>query len=100
MKLKTERVFTIASIITFIALLPALIIMEVRLLRLTPDVTWVFVVIDILLICFIGLEIFLTIRKYRKEKKGEVEGEQKANEEKEEINKEWDNIEEEKEITN
>ena len=100
MKVKTERVFTIASIATFIALLPALIIMEVRLLKMTPDVTWIFVIIDILLVCFIGLEIFLTIRKYRKEKKGEIENGQEAEEGKEEINKEWDNAEEGKETSN
>jgi len=94
MKLKTERVFTIVSIATFIALLPALIIMEVRLLRETPEVTWIFVIIDILLICFIGLEVYLTIRKYRKEKKLETEEGEEPEEEKEEINKEWDNAEE------
>jgi len=93
MKLKTERVFTIASIITFIALLPALIIMEVRVLREMPDTAYIFVIIDILLICFIALEIFLTIRKWRKQKKGDIEDEQKV---KEEINKEWNKKEEEK----
>lgn len=93
MKLKTERVFTIASIITFIALLPALIIMEVRVLKEMPDTTYIFVIIDILLICFIALEIFLTIRKWRKQKEGDIEDEQEV---KEEINKEWNKKEEEK----
>lgn len=99
MKWKTEQVFTIVSIATFIALLPALIIMEVRLLRETPNVTWIFVIIDILLICFIGLEIFLTIRKWRKGKEGVIEEGQKVKEEKEEINKEWNAAEDAEQTT-
>ena len=84
--MKSERIFTIASIVTFFALLPALIYMEVRVLREMPNLTYLFVIMDILLVAFMTLEIYLMIRKWRKgeTKKGEEETE------KVEIVEEWD----------
>lgn len=84
--MKLEKIFTIASIATFFALLPALIYMEVRVLSEVPNITYLFVIMDILLVAFMGLEIFLLIRKW---KKGEMK--ENDNENKTEISKEWGN---------
>ncbi|HUU78231.1 MAG TPA: hypothetical protein VMX55_07770 [candidate division Zixibacteria bacterium] len=84
--MKLEKIFTIASIATFFALLPALIYMEVRVLSEVPNITYLFVIMDILLVAFMGLEIFLLIRKW---KKGEMK--EDDNENKTEISKEWGN---------
>ena len=84
--MKLEKIFTIASITTFFALLPALIYMEVRVLSEVPNITYLFVIMDILLVAFMGLEIFLLIRKW---KKGEMK--EDDNENKTEISKEWGN---------
>ena len=66
--MKVEKVFTIASIITFFALLPALIILEIRVLQSMPEIAYLFIIMDILLVGFIALELFLLIRKWKKEK--------------------------------
>jgi large-conductance mechanosensitive channel len=88
--MKPERIFSIASIITFFALLPALIIMEIRVLRIMPNILFVFIIIDILLVAFIGLEIFLVIRKWQKEKDSKEEEQEVETAKEEEIEKEWD----------
>ena len=90
--MKAERIFTIATIATFFALLPALIIMEVRVLREMPEISYLFIIADILLVGFIGLEIFLLIRKWKKEKEKPPE---KQEPEIEKIDEEWN---EEKEV--
>ena len=90
--MKAERVFSIASIATFFALLPALIYMEIRVLREMPNITYLFVIMDVLLISFMVLEIYLIIRKWRKEKK-EGLSENNENNENTEIEKEWDDEE-------
>lgn len=85
--MKVEKIFTIASIITFFALLPALIILEVRVLQSMPEIAYLFIIMDVLLVGFITLELFLFIRKWRKEKtevSGTVETETQL-----EINEEW-----------
>ncbi|NHJ03604.1 MAG: hypothetical protein EAX90_02185 [Candidatus Heimdallarchaeota archaeon] len=84
--MKLEKIFTIASIATFFVLLPALIYMEVRVLSEVPNITYLFVIMDILLVAFMGLEIFLLIKKW---KKGETK--EDDNENKTEISKEWGN---------
>lgn len=85
--MKTETIFSIASIITFFALLPALIIMEIRVIREMPDIAYLFIIVDILLIGFIFAEIFLMVRKWRKEKvKGDIEEQPES---KEIIDQEW-----------
>ncbi|MFW9925089.1 MAG: hypothetical protein ACFFDW_17580 [Candidatus Thorarchaeota archaeon] len=69
--MKAEKIYTIASIATFFALLPALIYMEVRVIRMLPDYNFliaVIVIMNVLLLAFMGLEIFLLIRKWKKEK--------------------------------
>lgn len=91
--MKAERIFTIGSIITFFALFPALIYMQVKVLQIFPNITYLFIIADILLLVFIGLEIFLVIRKWKKEKAIE-EGTEEATEAKIEIKKEWDTAEE------
>ena len=95
--MKAEKVFTYGSIITFFALFPALIIMQVRLIReVESNITYLFIIADILLLAFMGLEIFLIVRKRKKEKltaSTEIED----TEDKVEIKKEWDTSEEEKE---
>ncbi|NHJ39241.1 MAG: hypothetical protein FK731_04350 [Asgard group archaeon] len=85
--MKVEKVFTIASIITFFALLPALIILEVRVLQSMPEIAYLFIIMDILLVGFIVLELFLFIRKWKKEK---TEGSDAIETEiSTEINQEW-----------
>ena len=60
--------------------------MEVRVLREVPNITYLFVIMDVLLVAFMVLEIFLIVRKWRKEKNAElVETNGKT-----EIEKEWD----------
>jgi predicted permease len=90
--MKAEKIFTIATIATFFALLPALIIMEVRVLREMPEISYLFIIADILLIGFIGLEIFLLVRKWKKDKEKPSE---KQEPEIEKIDEEWN---EEKEV--
>ena len=67
-QMKADKIFTIASLTTFFALLPALIIMEVRVLREMPEITYLFIIADILLVGFIALEVFLLVRKWKKSK--------------------------------
>ncbi|MGC9780532.1 MAG: hypothetical protein HZR80_14905 [Candidatus Heimdallarchaeota archaeon] len=74
--MKAERIFSIASIITFFALLPALIIMEIRVLREMLDIAYLFIIADVLLVGFIVTEIFLVVRKWRKEKSEDEAGEE------------------------
>ncbi|MBK5115182.1 MAG: hypothetical protein KGD59_13315 [Candidatus Heimdallarchaeota archaeon] len=85
--MKADKIFTIASIATFFALLPALIIMEIRVLRDMPEISYLFIIADILLVGFMALEIFLLVRKYKK-------GKEEPTEEQEpdivEIEEEWD----------
>jgi hypothetical protein len=85
--MKAEKIFTIASIVTFFALLPALIILEVRVLRQMPEIAYLFIIMDILLVGFICLEIFLLVRKWKKSKE-EPEDEEKQ-EEIVKITEEW-----------
>jgi len=66
--MKAEKIFTIASIVTFFALLPALIVIQVRVLKLMPEITYLFIIMDILLTGFIVIELVLMIRKWKKEK--------------------------------
>jgi len=95
--MKAEKVFTYGSIITFFALFPALIIMQVRLIReVESNITYLFIIADILLLAFMGLEIFLIVRKRKKEKLA-ASTEIEDTEDKVEIKKEWDTSEEEKE---
>jgi hypothetical protein len=78
-------------------LLPALIILEVDVLRERSDLTYLFILMDLVIVAFIALEIFITIRRWRKEVKI-IEGEdniENENEGKMEINKEWNKEEEE-----
>jgi hypothetical protein len=91
--MKFDKIFTIGSIVTFFALLPALIILEIRVLRLMPEISYLFIIIDIILVGFIVLEVFLLIRKSKKkeaidESKGEevVEIDQEWNEDQQENN--------------
>ncbi|MHA1629952.1 MAG: hypothetical protein ACTSXO_09615 [Candidatus Heimdallarchaeota archaeon] len=85
--MKIEKVFTITSIVAFFALLPALIILEVRVLKLLPEITYLFIIIDIILVAFIIIELVLMIRKWRKEKEsGSKESEEQSSIV---INKEW-----------
>lgn len=85
--MKADKIFTIASIATFFALLPALIIMEVRVLRDLPEVSYLFIIADILLVGFIALEIVLLVRKW---KKGKEEPPEDQEQEIEKIEEEWD----------
>ncbi len=85
--MKGDKIFTIASIATFFALLPALIIMEVRVLRELPEVSYLFIIADILLVGFIALEIVLLVRKW---KKGKEEPPEDQEQEIEKIEEEWD----------
>ncbi|MCE7746069.1 MAG: hypothetical protein GPJ52_13130 [Candidatus Heimdallarchaeota archaeon] len=85
--MKADKIFTIASIATFIALLPALIIMEVRVLRDLPDVAYLFIIADVLLVGFIALEIVLLVRKWKKGKEEPLEDQEQ---EIEKIEEEWD----------
>ncbi|MCF2143564.1 MAG: hypothetical protein K9W42_07680 [Candidatus Heimdallarchaeota archaeon] len=86
--MKIEKVFTITSIVAFFALLPALIILEVRVLKLLPEITYLFVIIDIILVAFIIIELVLMIRKWRKEEEsGSKESEEQSSIV---INKEWE----------
>ncbi len=94
--MKVEKIFTIASIVTFFALLPALIIMEVRVLREMPEISYLFIIADILLIGFIALEIFLLVRKW---KKGKDEPIEKQELEIEKIDEEWNDENSEKNTT-
>ena len=69
--MKINKVFTIGSLITFFALLPALIFIEVRVLNQIPNNSGLltsFIIIDILLVIFAIVEIFIVIRNWRKEK--------------------------------
>jgi len=66
--MKFEKVFTITSLVAFFALLPALIILEVRVLRALPEIAYLFIIIDIILVAFIVVETILLVRKWRKEK--------------------------------
>ncbi len=91
--MKAERVFTIGSIITFFALFPALIYMEVKVLQEFPNIAYLFIIADVLLLAFMGLEIFLVVRKWKKEKAVE-EGTEESTEENIEIKKEWDSTKE------
>ena len=98
--MKAEKVFTYGSIITFFALFPALIIMQVRLIReVESNIAYLFIIADILLLAFMGLEIFLIVRKRKKEKLTEST-EIEDTEEKIEIKKEWNTSEKEKEESN
>lgn len=83
--MKADKIFTIASIATFFALLPALIIMEVRVLRDLPEVSYLFIIADILLVGFIVLETVLLVRKWKKGKEEPPE-----DQEIEKIEEEWD----------
>ncbi len=85
--MKADKIFTIASIATFIALLPALIIMEVRVLRDFPEISYLFIIADILLVGFIALEIVLLVRKWKKGKEEPLEDQEQ---EIEKIEEEWD----------
>ena len=85
--MKADKIFTIASIATFFALLPALIIMEVRVLRDLPEITYLFIIADILLVGFIALEIVLLVRKWKKGKEELLEDQEP---EIEKIEEEWD----------
>ncbi|MHA1557009.1 MAG: hypothetical protein ACTSPM_08770 [Candidatus Heimdallarchaeota archaeon] len=91
--MKAERVFTIGSIITFFALFPALIYMEVKVLQEFPNIAYLFIIADVLLLAFMGLEIFLVVRKWKKEKAIE-DGTEESTEENIEIKKEWDSTKE------
>ena len=93
--MKAERIFTIGSIITFFALLPALIYMEIRVLQMVPHIAYLFIIADILLLAFMGLEIFLLVRKWKKEKTAESEEENLDSEDSTEIHQEWDSTQEE-----
>lgn len=87
--MKAERIYTIGSIVTFFALLPALIYMQIRVLRLLPEYNFllaVIIIMNVLLLGFMGLEIYLLIRKWKKRKEGE---EEKVTEEKTHVEKEW-----------
>ncbi|MHA1211310.1 MAG: hypothetical protein ACTSSH_02505 [Candidatus Heimdallarchaeota archaeon] len=86
--MKADRLFTIASLVTFFALIPALIILEVKVLKLMPDIAYLFIIMDILLVSFIALEIVLVARKWKKEKEEPEEMEDQPKEI--EIQKEWD----------
>ena len=66
--MKAEKIFTIGSIITFFALIPALIVLQVRVLKSMPEISYLFIIMDILLVGFIVLEIVLMYRKWKKEK--------------------------------
>ncbi|MCK5047203.1 MAG: hypothetical protein KAJ76_03590 [Candidatus Heimdallarchaeota archaeon] len=85
--MKADKIFTIASIATFFALLPALIIMEVRVLRDLPEVAYLFIIADVLLVGFIVLETVLLARKWKKSKEEPLEDQEP---EKEKIEEEWD----------
>jgi hypothetical protein len=85
--MKADKIFTIASIATFFALLPALIIMEIRVLRDMPEISYLFIIADILLVGFMALEIFLLVRKYKKSKEEPTEEQEP---EIVEIEEEWD----------
>ncbi|NHJ87705.1 MAG: hypothetical protein FK734_19745 [Asgard group archaeon] len=85
--MNSKRIFSIASIITFFALLPALIVIQVRTLRIMPEITYLFVIMDVILVAFMALEIFLIVREWKKEKAGKIEKENHAEEEI--IEKEW-----------
>ena len=85
--MKADKIFTIASIATFFALLPALIIMEVRVLRDLPEVAYLFIIADILLVGFIVLETVLLVRKWKKGKEEPLEDQEP---EIEKIEEEWD----------
>lgn len=90
--MKIDKIFTIASIVTFIALLPALIYLEIRVLQMQPEFKFLLVVIilaNVLLIGFIVLEIFLFVRNWKREKSKKPE--EKVV--KTEIVKEWHNEE-------
>ncbi len=91
--MKADRVFTIGTIGTFFAIFPALIYIQVKVLQLFPNITYLLVIADVLLLAFMGLEIFLFVRKWKKEKFVETETEE-ATEEKIEIKKEWDTAKE------
>ncbi len=91
--MKAERVFTIGSIITFFVLLPALIYMQIKVLQILPNIAYLFIIADVLLLAFMGLEIFLLVRKWKKKKTIE-DGTEEATEDKIEIEKEWDTTEE------
>ena len=93
--MKAEKIFTIGSIITFFALLPALIYMEIRVLQMVPHIAYLFIIADILLLAFMGLEIFLLVRKWKKEKAAKSEEEEQNSEEPAQIHKEWDSTQEE-----
>jgi len=84
--MKVEKIFTIASIATFFALLPALIYMEVRVLREMPEISYLFIIADILLVGFIGLEIFLLVRRWKKGKEESTENQELKTEM---IDEEW-----------
>ena len=66
--MKAKRVFTIGSIITFFVLLPALIYMQIKVLQILPNIAYLFIIADVLLLAFMGLEIFLLVRKWKNEK--------------------------------
>lgn len=85
--MKADKIFSIASIITFFVLLPALIIMEVRVLRDMPEISYLFIIADILLVGFMILEIFLLVRNYKKSKEEPTE---ELEPETVKIEEEWD----------
>ncbi|HUT80665.1 MAG TPA: hypothetical protein VMZ29_05615 [Candidatus Bathyarchaeia archaeon] len=76
--MKAEKIFTIASLVTFFALLPALIIIQVKVLKLMPEITYLFIIMDILLAGFMVLELVLMLRKWKKEKNQPSEDEEET----------------------
>ncbi|MEA2071536.1 MAG: hypothetical protein U9O98_09630 [Asgard group archaeon] len=85
--MKIEKIFNIASIIAFFALLPALIILEVKVARNIPNITYFLIIIDILLVGFMAFEIYLFVKKWQKEQnkqEGKIEEEPTQ-----EVKKEW-----------
>ncbi|MBN1330043.1 MAG: hypothetical protein JXA54_11275 [Candidatus Heimdallarchaeota archaeon] len=91
--MKAEKIFTIASITTFFALLPALIIIQVKVLKMMPEITYLFIIMDILLAGFMVLELVLMIRKWKKEKNQLIEEEDEGAIKNVQIEQEWDEIE-------
>jgi hypothetical protein len=94
--MKTKQLLEIIMIVAFFALLPALIIMEVKVLRLIPDFAYIFIIADVLLGGFILLEIGIFIYRFQKDKKSKaLEEKEDSKDEGIKISKAWEKSEDE-----
>lgn len=96
--MKMQTIFSIASIITIFALLPAVIILQIRVLDIMPDIKYIFIIMDFLIVGFIALEIYQLVKKLKKDKISQKIEDFPVKEEK--IEKEWNKDNQKKDKTN